>query len=282
MALNRPSVEGPAFAQLVAKADAVVDRLQKNRWDFSAAPEVFAKAAPADVLAKEVAHIFDGERVTTRIGRLVMGGVGSHFNLMGPIPSHSEFRAVDSSVLDEINRQLGTKGLDDIPDYRKLGTPQQVEFYNYGLFYELRDLVRWFVIHDSGCFPSTLEFMARHFASGNVIQNNMYRPARPSSDPANPAIMMARCISVSFSTRVMEWMDKPLFGGLSPDTIHIEYLLTPKPTDISHPFLKPDLETAVTLSGLRYHLRRFTGITPKEAARGPGVTAEGQVPAKGS
>lgn len=275
MKLERPSVEGPAFAQVVAKADATIRRLEENRWDFGAAPELFAKAAAADVLAKEIAHFFDGTRIT-RIGHLVMGGVGCHFNLMGPIPAHSEFRVTDSTILDQINQQLGTNGLSDFPEFRQLGTPQRVEFYNYGLFYRLKDLVRWFLVHDAGCFPSTLEFMVRHFASGNVIQNNMYRAAVPSADRGKPAVMQARCMSVSFDSRVMEWMDKPLFGGLSPDTIHVEYLLTPDRSSISHPYLKPDLETTVTLGGSRHHLRRFSGITPKEAARGPGVSPEGQ------
>ncbi|HEX6512584.1 MAG TPA: hypothetical protein VF157_09820, partial [Chloroflexota bacterium] len=128
---------------------------------------------------------------------------------------------IDSTILDEINQQLGTSSLNQFPQFRELGTSQLVEFYNYGLFYRLEDLVRWFLIHEAGCFPSTLEFMVRHFASGNIIQNYMYRPTVPSTDRDKPAVMQARCLSVSFDTRVMEWMDKPLFGGLSPDTIHL-------------------------------------------------------------
>jgi hypothetical protein len=275
MAVNRPSVEGPGFAQLVQKANALVDRLEANQWNFDSAPEVFAKTAAADVLAKEMVHIFDGIRLT-RIGRLVMGGVGSHFNLMGPIPAHSEFKVTDSSVMDEINQQLGTQGLNEFPEFRNLGLPQRVEFYNYGLFYELKDLVRWLVLHDTGCFPSTLEHMVRHFASGSVVQNSMYRPANPSMDAGTPAVMLAACLSVSFNTRVMEWMDKQLFGGLNPNTIHIEYLLTPDRSTVSHPYLPPDIETVVNIGGRSYHLRRFKGISTKDAVRGPGVPPEGQ------
>jgi len=275
MALTRPSVEGPGFVQLVQKANEVVERLESHRWDFDKAPEVYAKTAAADVLAKEIVHMFDGMRVT-RIGRLVMGGVGTHFNLMGPIPSHGEFKITDDTVVDDINQQLGTHGLLDLPEFRELGTPQKVEFYNYGLFYDLKDLVRWLVLHGAGCFPSTLESMVRHFAAGSVVQNNMYRAAIPSQVPEKPAVMQARCMSLSFTTRVMEWMDKPLFGGLNPNKIHVEYLLTPGRTDLSHPYLKPDIETTVNLGGQRFHLRRFTGITPKDAVRGPHIPPEGQ------
>ena len=43
-------------------------------------------------------------------------------------------------------------------------------------------MVFWLLLHDAGCFPSTLETMVRRFAEGKVVQNNMYGPARPSFD----------------------------------------------------------------------------------------------------
>lgn len=88
MALRRPSVEGPEFAKLVKEAETTVQRLQANNFDFGKVPEIFSKDSAADVVAKEIVHIHDGN-VMTRVGRLVMAGVGTHFNLMGPIPPNS-------------------------------------------------------------------------------------------------------------------------------------------------------------------------------------------------
>lgn len=278
MPVTRPSVEGPEFTRRVRQAEEIVARLAKNNWDFDKTPEVFAPQAMADVLAKEIVHIHDGQRMT-RLGYLVMGGVGEQFNLMGPIPAHSEFRIGGDDLVGEINRQLRTRGLQDLPAFRKLGRPQPVEFFNYSNFFQLRDLIHWLVLYGAGCFPSTLEFMVRHFASGNIVQNNMYRPLKPSADRAKPAIMQARCMGVSFKSPVIEWMDRPLFGGLSPQTIHVEYLLTPTRSEVEHPFLKQDLEGTVRLnlgSRLRrYQLKRFSGITPKEGLRGMEVPQEG-------
>lgn len=279
MLVTRPFVEGPEFARRVQEAEKVVTNLAKNKWDFAAAAEAFAPTSMADVLAKEIVHIHDGERMT-RVGYLVMGGVGEQFNLMGPIPAHSVFKIGGENLLDEVNRQLGTKGLQEIPKFRKLGKPQQVEFFNYSNFYQLRDLIHWLVLHGSGCFPSTLETMVRQFAAGNIVQNNMYRPIKPSHDRARPAIMQARCMGVSFSSSVVEWMDKPIFGGLSPETIHVEYLLTPKRSDVVHPYLKLDLERIVKLKidskTRNYYLKRFRGITPKDGLRDLQVPQEGK------
>jgi hypothetical protein len=41
-------------------------------------------------MGKEAVHMFDG-RTMTRVGRLVLGGVGEHFNLMGTFASDSTF-----------------------------------------------------------------------------------------------------------------------------------------------------------------------------------------------
>jgi hypothetical protein len=275
MKLSDPSVEGPQFAKRIKAAEKIVRQLEASNWDFKANPKVFSKSASADVLAKEIVHIFDGKRIT-RIGTLVMGGVGEFFNLMGPIPAHSELRVTTPKIINDINAALGTKGLSEFKEFTQLGHPQTVEFYNYGIFYQLRDLIHWLVLHGAGCFPSTLEHMVRHFATGNVIQNNMYRPSIPSLNPKVPAIMQAACLSVGFSSRAMEWMDKPLFGGLSKETIHVEYLLTPAPSKLSHPYLKLSGESKIELQGQLFYLRRFAGITPKEGTRGPNIPPEGK------
>ena len=101
MAVNRPSVGGPDFAAILNKVNHQVDRLEENKWNFDAVPEIFAKKAAADVVAKEAVHMHDG-RTMTRMGRLVMGGVGAHFNLMGAIPSDSKFTVTNSTLLEDI------------------------------------------------------------------------------------------------------------------------------------------------------------------------------------
>ena len=273
MALTELSVEGPEFAQRVRKATEVVDRLRANKWDFQSAREVFAKQAAADVIGKEIAVIHDGQMLT-RIGRLVMGGVGTEFNLVGPIPARARLRSVDATVLDAIQRQLGTRGLREFAQFRELGRPQRIEFYNYTMFYRLEDFVFWSVLHGAGCFPSTLEHMARHVAGGEIIQNVVYRPNRPPVR-REPVIMQAACLMVSFPTKVVEWMDRPLFGGFVKETMHIEYLLTPKPSRVSHPYLPLVDEGMVELQNVRYYMRRFEGVTPKDGLRGPDVPPEG-------
>src|SRR5437867_11787129 len=74
------SVEGPEFAQNVREAEALTRRLEEGNWDFEIAPEVFSMDATCDVAAKEIVNIYDG-KVQTRLGHLVMKGVGSRFNL---------------------------------------------------------------------------------------------------------------------------------------------------------------------------------------------------------
>ncbi len=278
MAVNRPFVEGPDWVVAVREATELVTKLEVNKWDFDAVPKAFARKAAADVVAKEVLHIHDG-RMMTRFGHLIMGGVGESFNLMGPIPSDSRFMVTDSTMLDEVRKQIGSKVVEDLEEFQKIrsqyGEIQRVKFFNYGAFYTLRDLVFWLLVHDAGCFPSTLETMVRHFAAGHIVQNSMYAPAKPSRDGDKPALMTTgACLMVQFPSSVVEWMDKPLFGGLAKDTVHIEYLLTPKPTDVSHPYLPLVGESKARLGFEDFYLRMFAGVTPKDALRGPGVPPE--------
>jgi hypothetical protein len=281
MALNRPAVSGPEFTRIVAEASAKVEKLEANNWDFDRVPEIFARRQHADVLGKEAIHLHDG-RTMTRIGRLVLGGVGTHFNLMGSIPADAIFKVATEytdHALQEINQQVGHKGLYDVPEYRqieeKFGQAEQVEFSNYGMFYRLKDLVLWLLVHDAGCFPSTLETIVRRFAMGNVVQNNMYFTKRPSNDPAKPALMRSPGLLVQFPSKVVEWMEQPIYGGLVDSTVKVEHLLTVKPTTVSHPYLPLVLESKVRLVGEDYYLRTYSGLSPKEALRGPGVPQEG-------
>ena len=273
MALRRPSVEGPDFAEIVRQTNDILRRLQENRFDFETVPELFAKDAAADVFAKEIVHVHDGKTMT-RYGRLVMGGVGSHFNLMGPIPPNAKLQITPTTILADVNRQLKSKGLHDLPEFRKLGRVEEVEFFNYEIFYTLRDLAFWLVLHDAGSFPSSLEVMVRHIAAGNIVQSNQYSPRKPALNRKRPAMMAAGCLTLSFPTDVVEWMDKPIYGGLATDTIHVETLLTTKKTDVSHPYLPLQREGKLKLKGRTYYYRRFTGVTPKDGLRGPNVRAE--------
>ena len=278
MTVNRSLVEGPDFVRSAKEAEAIVERLAENNWDFDAVPEVYSPTASADVLAKEIVHVFDGERMH-RTGYLVVGGVGEQFNLMGPLPANSEFSICSGEIVTAINRHLGTNGLEDIPEFRELqalGPIQDVEFFNYSNFYQLRDLVFWLVLHRAGCFPSTLEIMVRAFASGNIVQNSMYRPRVASIDSSRPVVMRGPFLSASFPSKVVEWMDKPIFGGLCRDTLHVEYLLTTERSRVSHPYLGFDDEGRLEFQGREYYFRRFSGITPKDGVRGPEIPPEGK------
>lgn len=275
MVARRPSVEGIEVINIIRQARETVSQLKASNWNFEKFPQVFAKNPAADVLAKEIVHIHDG-RTMTRIGRLYMGGAGATFNLMGPIPSDSQFKVAPPTALEVVNRQTRTKGLQDIKEFRALGKAQPVEFFNYSLFYGMEDLVFWALVHDAGVFPSGLEHMARHFAAGNLIQNSLYSPSQPSRSKKNPAVMFSVGLNLKFPSRVVEWMDKPLYGGLVKETIHVESLLTLKPSKVSHPYLPLASEAKVKLDGTSYYLKRFSGITPKEGLRGPGVPEEGK------
>ena len=258
--------------RLVRETEEQVRALEAHNFDFAEVPEAFARKSSADVVAKELIHIHDG-RTMTRLGRLVMGGVGTHFNLMGPFPSDSEFAVLPPGSLDRLTQQLGD-GLEALPRWKKLGEVQPVEFYNYGMFYSLRDLVFWLLLHDAGCFPSTLEHMVRHFAQGSIVQNSMYAPGRPSRN-GEPVLMQAACLRMAFPSTQVEWMDKPLFGGLYPTTAHVEHLLTLEPTDVSHPYLLLASEGKVRLDHQIYYRRTFIGDTPKDGLRAEDVPPEG-------
>lgn len=267
-----PSVEGPAFVELVRKAEETTQALQANQWNFQAVPEFFAKNAACDVAAKEIVIIHDGQW-QTRIGRLVMTGFGTTFNLMGPEPSRSVFKQADTDILDEVNRQIGSKGLYDFPDFHKLNI-QQVDFHNFTIFYQLRDLVFWSSLYGGGLVPSGFERLAQFFVSGRIVENQLFIPSMPSSDPKQPVSMLAPCLDVQFPTPVVEWMDKPMYGGVVKETLHIQSLLTLEPTNISHPYLPLVGDGRVVYGHRRYYLRRFAGISPKEGLRGPDVSAE--------
>lgn len=273
MAVRRPSVEGPEFAALVRATEVKIRTLEKNNWDFNSIPEAFARDSKADVVAKEIVHIFDGKRMS-RFGRLVMGGVGSHFNLMGPIPPDSQLRVTSMETLQSVNHQMKSRGLEDLEEYRALGEIQEIEFYNYQMFYTLRDLMFWLLMHDAGSFPSSLEIVVRHMAAGSIVQNDMYAPLHPPRHPGGTSMMAAGCLAVSFPSTVVEWMDKPIYGGLAKETIHVESLLTLDRTDVSHPYLPLIGEGKVRLGQHDYHVRRFSGVTPKDGIRGPGIPPE--------
>lgn len=274
MAVTETLGEGPEFAERVQEVERLVEKLEGSDWDFEEVPEVLARDSRADVVAKEIVHIHDGRRMV-RIGQLVMGGVGEAFNLMGPIPASSKLRIGGTDALEAVNAQIPGHGLEDMDEYRELGEIQQVDFYNYGIFYQLRDLVFYLLLHDSGCFPSTLEYMVREFGEGKVVQNDMYAPRVPSFDPEDPVLMQGSCLQMEFPSPVVQWMDRPLYGGLAEETVHAETLLTLEPTQDSHPYLPLRAEGTVEYCGQRYHAKRFGGVSPKGAVRGPGVPEEG-------
>src|SRR5262245_30738520 len=221
MASARLSVEGPEFAKAVRDATALVDKLERGNWDFSLAPELYARGSQADVMAKELVFVHDG-RTQTIFGRLITGGVGETFNLMGPIHANARFRLADTDVFRVVHKSTGTRGLRDVAAFRELPKPQPVELFNYTYFFTLRDLIFWHALHKSGAYPSTLEHMARNFPMGKVIQNSMYSPAKPSKKASAPAIMTFDRLEVSFPTPRVEWMEQPLFGGLVKETIQAE------------------------------------------------------------
>ena len=117
MAIMRPQLgDLVSLRERIRVAEGVVRKLEANNWDFDAAPEVYARHAQADVLAKEVAIFFDGKR-ETMIGKLVMAGVGTHFNLMGGNNVDAEFMSKPNTVLEDINKQLGTSSLREFPGF---------------------------------------------------------------------------------------------------------------------------------------------------------------------
>jgi hypothetical protein len=122
--------------------------------------------------------------------------------------------------------------------------------------------------------------MVRRFAAGQVVQNNMYAPARPSFHKDKPALMRGACLMLQFPSPVVEWMEQPMYGGLAPETIVVEHLLTVYPTDVSHPLLPLVVESKVHVRQQDYYVRSFAGVTPKDALRGPGIPPEQPSPRK--
>jgi hypothetical protein len=272
MAMPGLSVEGPDFAERVRNAEAIVQTLEERGWDFEAAPEIFGRAAACDVAAKEIIHIHDG-RMQIRLGRLVMRGAGSAFNLMSPESALSVWIGSTSRDFMAINRQVGSAGLEDIPEFREFGTPQRVRLYNPTLFYQRRDVVFWSALYECGLFPSGFENLSTHISAGKTIRNVLFDAGLRRDGKEAPIFLEAHA-GVSFPTPVVEWMDKPLYGGMSPETIHVESLLTPEPVDESHPYLPLVGEGKVKFRGQTFNLRRFEGISPKDAVRGPDVGPE--------
>lgn len=104
MARRTPSVEGPEVLDHLERASDLTDRLAKANWDFGKVPEVVSKVPNrSDVLGKEIIYVHDGERETI-IGKVLLGGVGSEFNLIGPVTFNSEFRVTPTQhLLDSVN-----------------------------------------------------------------------------------------------------------------------------------------------------------------------------------
>jgi hypothetical protein len=269
------SVEGPDFVEKVARANETIDRLRGGGWDFDNAREVFARDSRADVLGKEIVNIYDGRHIT-RYGTLIVGGVGAGFSLIGHFPSTTTFRVNDLGIVAQVKAALGSDGLTELPRYRELGRPQKIEFFNYTMFNTLEEMIRFFILTDSGASPSSLEHLKRAFAVGNIVQASRYVPAVPSFDAERPAIMKVDGLVMSFPSRTMEWMERPIYGGLDPVTVHKEYLLTPERTELAHPFLVLERAGRITLNGRPWYAREFGGVVHKEGIRDASVPEEGK------
>jgi len=275
MAITSLPVGGPEFASSVKRARELTDRLEAAQWDFDLVPEIYATNSRADVLAKELVFVHDGS-LQTLYGRLITGGVGKYFNLMGPIHADATFRIGNTDVIDMLHKATDTRGVAAIPAARKLPKPQRVELHNYTNFYSLRDLIFWHLLYRVGCFPSTLAHMARNFPLGKIVQNSMYAPAVPSTSAKTPAVMTFDRLVVSFPTKQVEWMEQPLFGGLVKETMQSEYLLTPRPSKVAHPYLPCIKEGKVRWEGKSWYYRYFIGTTPKDGLPPPGKGPEGR------
>src|SRR5262249_18821098 len=134
------------------------------------------------------------------------------------------------------------------------------------------------VLRGAGGFPSALEIMQKHLTDGKVVYNNLYRPAIASDDPNPPAFMTSEGsdLFLSFPTKAVVFNEPSMYGGLVPETMHLEHLLTTEPSNVSHPHLPHTGDAEVFLGGQRYFLRRFAGISPKLGLRGPRVPEEGK------
>jgi len=274
--------EGPEFLEQVKRANEVAVRLEDAGWDFGEAPEIFAReSAACDVAAKEIVTIFDGEQ-QTRWGRLIIKGAGARFNLMSHESPLARYVGGRPSVFAEVNRQVGSEGLHDFKEFAEMYPPQQVRFYNPTLFYQPRDVVFWNALNGFRLFPSGFEDVRRVFSTGDVIRNIMFKPGSPTKTAwdngdgeEREPIFMEGFSGVQFPTEVVEWMPKPLYGGMSKEALHVETLLTKEETDLAHPYLDVVGEGSVLLDDQSYFMRRFVGISQKDAMRGPGVPPEG-------
>jgi hypothetical protein len=267
------SVEGPEFANRVREADQLTRRVQDANWDFEFAPQVFAVDSNCDVAAKEVINVYDGQ-VQTRLGRLVMKGSGTRFNLLSHESPLSVYIGARREAFDDLNRQVGSAGLEDFAEFRELGPPQEVELYNPTLFYQMRDVVFWSVLNGFGLFPTGFEDVGKQLTSGNVIRNLLFTPSVAARGDSEPIYMQAYS-GLRFPTEALEWMPKPLYGGMSAETLHVDTLLTTEPSSLSHPFLPLVAEGRVRMGDRDYWMRRFAGTSPKDATRGPGIPPEG-------
>jgi hypothetical protein len=265
--------EGPDFVEQVRKADELARRLQENKWQFAKAPEFFARTADCDVAAKEIINIFDG-KMQTRLGRLVMKGRGSRFNLMSHESPNATYIGDRRHIFSEVNAQVGSRGLEGFPEFEAMKPLQRGQLYNPTIFYQLRDVVFWNALYGVGLFPTGFEDVAKQLAAGNVIRNLIFDSNLASVKREEPVYVEAHA-GIAFPTPVVEWMVKPLYGGMSKETIHIETLLTIEESSLSHPFLPVVATGTVLLNDRRYFMRRFAGIAPKDATRGPGVPPEG-------
>lgn len=271
----RSPVRGPEFAEHVRHAELIVRKAEAADWDFGRVPELFAVDSRADVIAKELVLLHDGRRQTL-MGHLVMAGIGERFNLMGSLQPDAEFKIKPNRMIAAARRLFGGEEVAEYLATSRYGRATEVEYVNHTMFYTLRDLIFWHVLNGSGGFPSSLEHMKRHFALGKVVQNNVYSAPLLGREAGAPAVMQARHLMATHETKNIEWMEKPLYGGLEANTFHVEYLVTPTRSRASHPYLPLVAEGHLEYGGLRWFARKFVGITPKEGLSGPDVPAEGK------
>ena len=166
----RSPVRGPDFTRQVEFAQAVVEKAQSLDWEFGKVPELFAMDSRADVVAKELVIVHDGHRQTL-IGHLVMAGIGSRFNLMGPLQPDAEFKIKPNSLLEDLGDVFGYGELEDYLEGTGYDRPVDVDYFNHTMFFTLRDMIFWHVLNGSGGFPSSLEHMKRYVPSLDEVES---------------------------------------------------------------------------------------------------------------
>jgi hypothetical protein len=274
--------EGPEFVERINRTNDVVDRLEAAAWNFEAAPEIFAReSAACDIAAKEIVSVFDGEQ-QTRWGRLIIKGAGARFNLMSHESPLARYLGARPSVFALVNRQVGSAGLHDFAEFAEMHPAQEVDFYNPAFFYQARDVVFWNVLNGFQLFPSGFEDVRRVLTLGYGIRNLLFSPGVATKSASETAegeerrpIFMEGFSGVQFPTAVVQWMPKPLYGGMSKQALHIETLLTTDETDLTHPYLDLVADGRLRIDEQTYFMRRFMGVSQKDALRGPGVLPEG-------